>query len=48
MTRSSLITESSVRKALVDVLLPLTPDDLRMLGVPRLDRAHKWFWLAAE
>lgn len=39
------ITDSSLRKALVDVLLPFAPDDLRMAGVPRLDRAHERFWL---
>lgn len=43
-----MITKSSLRKALVDVLLPLAPDDLRMLGVPRLDRAHERFWLAVK
>lgn len=45
MTSCSLISESSLREALVDVLLPLAPDDLRMLGVTRLDRAHERFWL---
>lgn len=48
MSSSSLISESSLREALVDVLLPLAPDDLRMLGVPRLNRAHERFWLAVK
>lgn len=48
MSSCSLISESSLREALVDVLLPLAPDDLRMLGVPRLNRAHERFWLAVK
>lgn len=48
MSSCLLVTESSFRKALVDVLLPLAPDDLRMLGVPRLDRTHERFWLAVK
>lgn len=48
MTSCSLITESSLREALVDILLPLAPNDLRMLGVPRLNRTHERFWLAVK
>ena len=38
--------ELGVDEPLVDVLLPLALDDLDVLRVPRLDRAHERFRLA--